>query len=325
MQMVLENNSQPTAKLMLPKTSPKESIIAATPRKVYSNAHAYHIHSVSANSDGETFLSSDDLRINLWHVEYPGESYCVVDIKPATIEELTEVITCAKFHPSQCNLLAFSTSKGAVRLADMRDSAIIDGKASRSLCPGAASDTPSFFSEIVSSISDVAFCRGNENLLAARDYMSVKVWDVRSDARPLYTLPVHEYIKPKLCDLYENDSIFDKYSLAFSFDGRFIATGSYGNRVRVLPVMDTDSTYLETITADKSILSSRGGKQQQAVGKKSGLSAGMQMREMDAEAVDYEKKITHLALHPESNCLALAASTNLFMFTTISSVKNQQF
>ena len=319
--MVLENNTL-ASKLMLPRTSLKGSIIAATPRKVYSNAHAYHIHSVSANSDGETFLSSDDLRINLWHVEHPNESYCVVDIKPATIEELTEVITCAKFHPSQCNLLAFSTSKGAVRVADMRDSAIIDGRVSRSLGPGSASDTPSFFSEIVSSISDISFCRGNENLLAARDYMSVKVWDVRSDARPLHTLPVHEYIKPKLCDLYENDSIFDKFGLAFSSDGRFIVTGSYGNRVRVLPV-DSDASYLETLTADKSILSRAGGKQHQAMGKKSGMAGALQLKEMDPEAVDYERKITHMALHPESNTLALAASTNLFMFTT--TAKSNQF
>jgi serine/threonine-protein phosphatase 2A regulatory subunit B len=41
----------------------------AKPRKTFENAHAYHINSLSLSSDGETFLSSDDLRINLWNIE----------------------------------------------------------------------------------------------------------------------------------------------------------------------------------------------------------------------------------------------------------------
>jgi serine/threonine-protein phosphatase 2A regulatory subunit B len=50
----------------------------------------------------------------------------IVDIKPANMEELTEVITAAEFHPQQCNLLMYSSSKGSVKLADMRESALCD-------------------------------------------------------------------------------------------------------------------------------------------------------------------------------------------------------
>ena len=41
----------------------------AVPKKVFSNAHAYHINSLATNSDGETFVSADDLRINWWDLE----------------------------------------------------------------------------------------------------------------------------------------------------------------------------------------------------------------------------------------------------------------
>lgn len=51
----------------------------------------------------------------------------IVDIKPANMEELTEVITAAEFHPKDCNLLAYSSSKGIIRLCDMRVSALCDG------------------------------------------------------------------------------------------------------------------------------------------------------------------------------------------------------
>lgn len=50
----------------------------------------------------------------------------ILDIKPVNMEELTEVITAAEFHPSSCNLFCYSSSKGTVKLADMRDSALCD-------------------------------------------------------------------------------------------------------------------------------------------------------------------------------------------------------
>lgn len=50
----------------------------------------------------------------------------IVDIKPANMEELTEVITAAEFHPDQCNTFVYSSSKGTIRLCDMRASALCD-------------------------------------------------------------------------------------------------------------------------------------------------------------------------------------------------------
>jgi len=42
------------------------------------------------------------------------------------MEELTEVITAAEFHPHQCNTFVYSSSKGSIRLCDMRASALCD-------------------------------------------------------------------------------------------------------------------------------------------------------------------------------------------------------
>lgn len=53
----------------------------------------------------------------------------IVDIKPANMEELTEVITAAEFHPYQCNTFVYSSSKGTIRLCDMRVSALCDSHA----------------------------------------------------------------------------------------------------------------------------------------------------------------------------------------------------
>jgi serine/threonine-protein phosphatase 2A regulatory subunit B len=53
-------------------------------------------------------------------IRFPG----IIDIKPENMDELTEVITCSDLHPSSCNILIYSTSKGVIRLADLRDSAL---------------------------------------------------------------------------------------------------------------------------------------------------------------------------------------------------------
>lgn len=47
------------------------------------------------------------------------------------MEELTEVITAAEFHPTQCNVFMYSSSKSNIKLADMRDSALCDRHAKR--------------------------------------------------------------------------------------------------------------------------------------------------------------------------------------------------
>lgn len=57
-----------------------------------------------------------------------------MDIKPVNMEELTEVITAAEFHPLHCNMFMYSSSKGTIKLADMRDQALCDKHAKRKHC-----------------------------------------------------------------------------------------------------------------------------------------------------------------------------------------------
>jgi hypothetical protein len=73
------------------QVTPHELCLASRAKRVYANAHTYHINSISVNSDQATFLSADDLRINLWDLEVTNRSFNIVDIKPANMEDLTEV------------------------------------------------------------------------------------------------------------------------------------------------------------------------------------------------------------------------------------------
>ncbi|KAJ7031899.1 WD40-repeat-containing domain protein [Mycena alexandri] len=296
----------PTAvqNLKLPRTIEQERIVAAVPRKVYANAHAYHIHSISVNSDQETYLSADDLRINLWNLGVPDQSFNIVDIKPQNMEELTEVITSASFHPLHCNLFMYASSKAAIRVGDMREAATGLGGGKRFEDPPDPTTT-SFFSEIISSISDAQFSPDGMQILA-RDYLTLKVWDVRNEARPLRTISVHDHLRGKLCDLYENDCIFDKWECVWGGDGRQILTGSYHNYFRIY---DTEGEGDVVLQADKAVLKTKkpgfGGK-----------GAGRGLREaMQTEPQDFNKKILHASWHPKEPTVAIAATNSLFVYS----------
>lgn len=300
-------------------TSQETSLVARC-RRIYAHAHDYHINSISNNSDGETFISADDLRINLWNLEISNQSFNIVDVKPTNMEDLTEVITSAEFHPAHCNMLAYSSSKGSIRLIDLRQSALCD-RHSKLFEVQEAPGSRSFFTEIIASISDIKFAKDGRHMLS-RDYMTLKLWDINMDSGPVATYQVHDHLRPKLCDLYENDSIFDKFECCLSGDGSRVATGSYSNLFRVFGCSE-GSTEASTLEASKNPMrkqvpasptpskSSRSLSTFSRVVRRGLENSGV---DSNGNAFDFATKLLHLAWHPTENSIACAASNSLYMY-----------
>mmetsp|Transcript_5435 Transcript_5435/g.5403 ORF Transcript_5435/g.5403 Transcript_5435/m.5403 type:complete len:508 (+) Transcript_5435:160-1683(+) len=384
--MVSENNlngssnlpltASTISNLKLPKMTLHDKLILAQPKKIYSNAHAYHINSISVNSDQETYLSSDDLRINLWNLGISDQSFNIVDIKPTNMEELTEVITSAEFHPSHCNLFMYSSSKGTIKLSDMRSNSLCDTH-SKNFEEYLDPASHNFFTEITSSISDVKFSHDGRYIVS-RDYMTVKIWDLAMELKPVKTINVHEHLRDRLCDTYENDAIFDKFEVQFSGDNKSIMTGSYNNNFMIYPnaVNDTHSKPSKSFSSTKfntSSFSKNKSSQQKDdddseeddddvasppmdsetfpqspssqlddddqeeivlkadksafKSKKLGNTGSMTRRLMsgvgsgsnsgDFDNIDFKKSILHLSWHPRENSVAIAATNNLYIFSTL--------
>ncbi|XP_015866529.1 serine/threonine protein phosphatase 2A 55 kDa regulatory subunit B beta isoform [Ziziphus jujuba] len=303
--------------LHLPVVTSHETSLVARCRRVYAHAHDYHINSISNNSDGETFISADDLRINLWNLEISNQSFNIVDVKPANMEDLTEVITSAEFHPTHCNTLAYSSSKGSIRLIDLRQSALCDSHAKlfeEQEAPG----SKSFFTEIIASISDIKFGKDGRYILS-RDYMTLKLWDINMDSGPVATFQVHEYLRPKLCDLYENDSIFDKFECCLSGDGLRVATGSYSNLFRVFGCAP-GSTEATTLEASKNPMRrhvqtpSRPSRSLSSITRVVRRGAENTGVDANGNSFDFTTKLLHLAWHPTENSIACAAANSLYMY-----------
>ncbi|KAG8378845.1 hypothetical protein BUALT_Bualt07G0027100 [Buddleja alternifolia] len=129
-------------------------------RRVYAHAHTFSINSISVNSDWETFLSGDDLRINLWNLEISNQCFNIIDMKPVLMEDLIAMKDIGFFH--------------------------------------------------------------------------FQLWDMNMDSSPVATFKIHENLRPKLCDLYNNDAIFDKFDCCVAGDHlnlQLVHTGY--NRLRV--------------------------------------------------------------------------------------------
>ncbi|XP_042398941.1 serine/threonine protein phosphatase 2A 55 kDa regulatory subunit B beta isoform-like isoform X1 [Zingiber officinale] len=307
----------PSLRLPVVVVSSHEKSLVARCRRIYAHAHDYHINSISNNSDGETFISADDLRINLWNLEISSQSFNIADVKPANMEDLAEVITCAEFHPVHCNMLAYSSSKGSIRLIDLRQSALCDNHSmlfENREAPGSRS----FFTEIIASITDVKFAKDGRHILS-RDYMTLKLWDINMDSTPVATFQVHEYLRPRLCDLYENDSIFDKFECGLSGDGFRVATGSYSNLFRVFGCVP-GSNEATTLEASKNPTRKQVQNPTRASRSLSSLTRvvrrGAESPNIDANGNSFDSaiKLLHLAWHPTENLIACAAANSLYMY-----------
>lgn len=291
--------------LLLPKLMLVQSIATAALKKTFANGHIYHINSLSFCADGETYLSADDLRIHLWHLDAVDTTFNALDIKPNDMEDLSEVITAAEFHPTYPNSMAYASSKGLVRLCDLRQSAVVqphDGIVFGHTTPPT---DRTFFSEVISSISDVKFSHRGDHLMV-RDYMTLKLWDVRRPSAPIHVIKVHDQLQPKLCELYENDCIFDKFECSWGAGDTHVCSGTYDNKMLLWDAFqDGPPIALESVSSTVSPT------RRNTLKGKLGLN-----RKESVGSKHFAKKALHHAHHPTRNLIAVGARNALYIFAS---------
>jgi hypothetical protein len=162
----------------------------------FTNAHNYHIHSLSASSDMEHYISSDEVSVHLWDLNEVNTSYQVVNIAPKQIEELNEVITHAEYHPTDPNLFLYSSSKGHFDVCDLRKNPesgdvfwtrFHSGDRDKEIADN-------HFSEIIKSVQYASFAKDNAHQIASRDYVYMKLWDIRKPEAPLQKYKITDYL-----------------------------------------------------------------------------------------------------------------------------------
>ena len=266
-------------------------------KRTYANLHGYHINSLSVAADGEKFLTADDLRVNVWDLENSNVAYNAVDRKPDSFDEVSEVITAAKFCPDADAVFAYGTSKGTISMVDLRLSAkLYNTTVFEDTSPG---QKRTFFTDIVSSISDVTFST-NGKYIFARDFLTVRVWDVANTRKPYQTINLFEPLKSKLCEMFERDCIFDKFSIASSPCSDYFVTGMFNNKFHVV-----DRNGEQNLQFDLNF-------QKKTISK----VIPRNYYEPLSSDYNYEKKVLRSVWNPAANCIAVASANCLFFYNS---------
>ena len=250
----------------------------------------------------------------MWNVNTNKETFNVIDLQPPDPEPISELLTCATFHPEHCHQLLYATSKGVTRLCDLRCRAIQD-KAGVEFGPEAEPLRTPYFSEITQSILHAASAGDHQFL--CRDYMTLRCWDVKMPRKPVYTLEVHPKLEQHFPRLLENESLFDHFDCAVSTNGKYFATGTYANSFFL---HNTESDTQTTIQArDDSrepyvtAMGTRGG----SARLNGGYTPPQHVLTFNED--DFQHNIVKVAFHPRVHALATAGLYKLYLYSPRSS------
>lgn len=206
------------------------------PVKAFTNVHQYNIQSLSLSADNETFLSLDDLQVFWWHLEAQDTTKAtkLADLKPESGQP-DILLTAAAFHPQHGSLFLVSNSNGVCEIGDLRDPPCRkkrDYQISFQIKPEMHNSVVhNDHNDILSAISAASFM--GKDFVVTRDYISLKMWDMRNPTHPVATCPVMDYLAPTLDFLYDKDYIFDRFPLAVDDQSLTVATGLYAGTVAV--------------------------------------------------------------------------------------------
>lgn len=230
-------------------------------------------------------------------------AFNVVELKSDNLEELGEVVTHAEYHPKNSDMFLFSSSKGAVHVCDLRESTQFPRCAQKyEIYVDPAKKH--FFTDIINSISYAVFTKDGNNIFS-RDYIHTKVWDVRKSDKPIKAIQVTDYIEKKLCDLYDNERIFDKFELHGSPCSNYFFTGCYNGSYHVIDKEANSNTTMEASFNHKRAkptgeIRYYGGKRLQPL--------------VGAPALNVQKKVLCGAWHPKENLVAVANHNCIYLF-----------
>ena len=190
--------------LMIPKPKTISSSKQGKHLATYKSCKEDKLHSISMAHDRENFITADEARVDLWNIEKTNDTvYSLVDYerRHSTFED--ERITSAKFNQnSGCSFL-YTTSTGKINICDLRERSDFHSRPSLQLEVGFKNNglRSHVFNKWVDCVSEAKFVPGTTQVVS-RDYMSVKLWDLRSassyNSKPLYSAQVTDYMERHL-------------------------------------------------------------------------------------------------------------------------------
>ena len=193
-------------------------------------------------------------------------------------------------------MILYSTSKGIIKVGDLRQSSLSDNSA-MTFEEDLSGVKKNFFTEIVASVSDAIYTTDGKNILS-RDFLNVKVWDLRKQTKPTTIIPLFDPLKSKLCELYENEAIFDKFNLASSPCSNYFITGMFNSNFHVVDKAGDKNFQFELTFSKKNLIKKLPKNYYEQLGAD----------------YDFDKKVLNCCWHPKKNIIAVSCLNCLFFY-----------
>lgn len=185
--------------------------------------HDCTINSLTISPNSQNFISSDDLNLYLWDLTQTDQVIHIVNHKQ-TVNEINEVITSANFHPMNSSEFLWTSTNGTIRIGDLRSKLIMD-KPVNSFKYNSNSNW--YYEELVHSISYAEFCRFQQTVVA-RDYFTVKFWDLRNNSNPYLVADVVADRSLTMREICESQVIFYDFEAKECLNSEYVVTGGRG-------------------------------------------------------------------------------------------------
>jgi len=153
--------------------------------------------------------------------------------------------------------------------------------------------------------------------------MTLRLWDVRDSSKPITEVNIHDHLRPKLCDLYESDAIFDKFKCSIDFNADYFLTGTYNRSFSIYDRRNNTSTTMSTSVVRKSEqeapqpASGSLPRKTKSFSSKNSPSKGISPQvKKPEERIDTENKILFSSWHPKDNTIAVGVNSTLYIYLT---------
>ena len=156
-------------------------------------------------------------------------------------------------------MFLYTTNRGGINVCDFRESSNFHSSPTLSFKVPSRKAGSNLFDKWINAVGDAQFVPGHDHAIVSRDYTSLRMWDMRmassnnalnsmqvdSEAKPVYSAQVNDYLECNLSNLLQNNNIIDQFNLAISPNGQHIATGSYNKSSHVVDIAATTNQTLE--------------------------------------------------------------------------------
>lgn len=149
-----------------------------------------------------------------------------------------------------------------------------------------------------------------------RDYLTLRVWDLAMEKRPVARIPFHDHLRSQLSHLYENDCIFDKFDFASSPDSKYLVGGSYCGAFTVAPLSASQPPV--SFEACKPKTSPSGFFGSLSWGRSKRLPA-LKPIDLRSSQMDIGRKSLRCAWNPAELSFAIGLGNSVFIYSAVPS------